>query len=393
MYPEKPPSIHYESLEEDESLLLKCCSTRINDALDRVSDSEEAESDEGSGESLEESMLLKPKSCAFKSAQPMKEDADDWRMILESIRVPSSNLQLIHQEDWETGIMWDEGYCQKVREDHVDNAMDRSGSNEEGGLNTRKEDALCMKERDEFWQTTVESPNDDIAKSNMMWQSSRSIVLEPLCQGKAEIKHFPEARHPQLLRLEALSLNNVARQKAQPDKIAKISSYFKSLNLQSSEIQSGNWLDNILWDEENVSAAKLHRSKVIFNLQDDQMVFEVLEGKDVHHSHAAAMMITPKLRNHGTENGEAHHLGLSSLARFNISNDKYYMNKKNQQQQKSNFKKRTTHGIKVLHSTPSIKLQTMKPKLTKYALLVSTLIICTINFFFVATLTHCFVFM
>lgn len=368
----KPLAGHTESLEEDGLVLLKfgcTMKTTFDEALDDPADSEGVEG----GEDIEDSkdfMQLRQKRYAFESAQPMKEDQGDWHTILERIKpLPSANLQLIHQEDWEEAIVWDEGYSQKVREDRLDNANDNSGSIQEMDVDTREEDAFCMRERDECWQASLEKSNSEVIKSNMMWQVSRPVVLEPLCH-KACPRSTPTTRHPQLLRLESLSVSkevdDVTGVTSQEDIVAKVAGNFQRMNLQCTELLSGSWLDHIIWDDENLLSAKGQNSKVIFNLRDDQMVFEIPEGKNRHHlrAHAAAMLVTPRLRNNGTEGGDAHHLGFSSLARFNISNDKYYMNKKNPQQQKSSLKKRTVHGIKVMHSTPATKLQTMKPKLT-----------------------------
>ena len=68
-----------------------------------------------------------------------------------------------------------------------------------------------------------------------------------------------------------------------------------------------------------------------------------------------------------TSTGEAGDLSsqTASIARFNISNDKYYSNRKLSQQQKSHTKKRSFHGIKVMHFLPAMRLQTMKSKLNK----------------------------
>lgn len=95
------------------------------------------------------------------------------------------------------------------------------------------------------------------------------------------------------------------------------------------------------------------------------MVFEMTDtrGHDIC-LHASAVVLTPRgerlfERGEGTVNASM------PLTRFNISNDKYYTNKKTHQQHKSNAKKRAIHGVKVMHSLPAIKLQTLKPKLSK----------------------------
>jgi hypothetical protein len=107
--------------------------------------------------------------------------------------------------------------------------------------------------------------------------------------------------------------------------------------------------------------------QVIFDLMDPQMVFETSEAR-IGQSiclHAAAVVLTPGGKEGAPDGAEGTISALSST-RFNISNDKFYTNKKTHQQQKSNAKKRAIHGVKVMHSLPAIKLQSMKPKLSKW---------------------------
>lgn len=111
--------------------------------------------------------------------------------------------------------------------------------------------------------------------------------------------------------------------------------------------------------------------QVIFDLMDSQMVFETTEANDGQSIclHAAAVVLTAVGKD-GVSDGAEEAVNTSlPLTRFNISNDKYYTNKKTHQQQKSNAKKRAIHGVKVMHSLPAIKLQSMKPKLSKWVLL------------------------
>ena len=107
--------------------------------------------------------------------------------------------------------------------------------------------------------------------------------------------------------------------------------------------------------------------QVILDLMDPQMVFETSEaniGQTVC-LHAAAVVLTPGGKEGVADGAEGTVNASLTLTRFNISNDKYYTNKKTHQQQKSNAKKRAVTGIKVIHSLPAIKLQSMKPKLSK----------------------------
>jgi len=108
--------------------------------------------------------------------------------------------------------------------------------------------------------------------------------------------------------------------------------------------------------------------QVILDLMDPQMVFETSEAKNGQSIslHAAAVVLTPGGKEGAPDGAEGAVNASLSLTKFNISNDKYYTNKKTHQQQKSNAKKRAIHGVKVMHSLPAIKLQSMKPKLSKW---------------------------
>ncbi|RVX09424.1 Transcription initiation factor TFIID subunit 1 [Vitis vinifera] len=81
--------------------------------------------------------------------------------------------------------------------------------------------------------------------------------------------------------------------------------------------------------------------------------------------HAGAMLITRPVKSSTGDSIELPVHGGPSGGRFNIANDKFYLNRKTSQQLKSHSKKRTAHGVKILHSIPALKLQTMKLKLSK----------------------------
>lgn len=114
--------------------------------------------------------------------------------------------------------------------------------------------------------------------------------------------------------------------------------------------------------------------QIIFDLNDQQMVFEISDTKEGHAAclHAAAVVLTPQGKEGASDGGEGIISASVSFTRFNISNDKYYTNKKTHQQQKSHAKKRAIHGIKVMHSLPAAKLQSMKPKLSKWVFFLLT---------------------
>ncbi|KAG0472054.1 hypothetical protein HPP92_016600 [Vanilla planifolia] len=137
---------------------------------------------------------------------------------------------------------------------------------------------------------------------------------------------------------------------------------FDNLSSLNKDLVNGFWLDNVIWDADQA----ISKPKLILDLQDKQMLFEILDDKQLKDisSRAGAMMVVRSSMSNLGESTDQHNQGLASVARFNISNDKYYSNRKISQQVKSNAKKRGSHGIKNLHSVPALRLQTMKPRLS-----------------------------
>ncbi|GJR38201.1 transcription initiation factor TFIID subunit 1 isoform X1 [Tanacetum coccineum] len=159
--------------------------------------------------------------------------------------------------------------------------------------------------------------------------------------------------HPQLLRLES---------RVETVESGDTIKQFNKVTLRNKDLLDGTWMDRIVWDPQQSVVPK---AKLLLDLQDEQMHFEVLDNKDGEHLqlHAGAMITT---RSAGGDLLEPHgYGGRQSGGKFNISNDKFYSNRKSSQQQlKSHSKKRAGHGVKVLHSIPALKLQTMKIKLS-----------------------------
>ncbi|KAL3694992.1 hypothetical protein R1sor_008643 [Riccia sorocarpa] len=382
-----------EAVEEDEEEVFKACSYRPppGDNLGSVDidkneehrvDDEEEESSAGEEDTPGPSSLLgderskaKGSKCQFFSCQPMKsavidwEEFDKWRQ-----NIPSANFVPIHQQDWEASIVWDkeevqegstgedmqtdEGFPQRVADLHSESDEDTSPRHEISGLIPG-------------WQLRA---SIDPKKAGLA-EWSRPIIIEELSgpqlgSGGAR-RNGSKHRHPQMLRLESVSgaaALNEMEGKAEQDTF-ELGSRLQMLNVacsqRNSELASGYWLDNIMWDSENDQ--KSEKAKVIYDLQDTEMVFEIPDSTlgQMLRLHSAAVVLSPVGgKEGGPEGGEVFVNAASSIARFNISNDKYYANKKNHQQQKSHAKKRAVHGVKVIHSLPAIKLQTMKPKLT-----------------------------
>nr|KYP33535.1 Transcription initiation factor TFIID subunit 1-A [Cajanus cajan] len=137
---------------------------------------------------------------------------------------------------------------------------------------------------------------------------------------------------------------------------------FTKVMSQNRDMMEGSWLDKIIWEELDQPMVK---PKLIFDLQDDQMHFEVLDSKDGTHLrlHAGAMILTRSLKSSSGDSSELLGHGSQYGWRY-VANDKHYSNRKTSQQLKSNSKKRSAHGVKVFHSQPALKLQTMKLKLS-----------------------------
>ncbi|XP_068641331.1 transcription initiation factor TFIID subunit 1 [Aristolochia californica] len=178
-----------------------------------------------------------------------------------------------------------------------------------------------------------------------------------------------ETYHPQMLRLETFSeigdadfLEEKKDKGAQELCKADIIRHLSKLSLRNKDLLDGSWLESIIWD----SAESISKPKLILDLQDERMLFEILDNKAGRQlrSHAAAMIITRSLKPGSGDSFDLPAQGGPPLGRFNISNDKYYSNRKTSQQTKSHAKKRAVLGIKILHSVPALKLQTMKPKLS-----------------------------
>ncbi|XP_011622516.1 transcription initiation factor TFIID subunit 1 isoform X1 [Amborella trichopoda] len=208
---------------------------------------------------------------------------------------------------------------------------------------------------------------------NSLFLQRFPVIVEPFdSNSTVDLMNFPCSErdfHPQILRLEsskkwdALQCSDRQRPNGTDDAWrGDIMKLLSKLSLQNNDLLEGSWLDRILWEPSD----SVPNSKLILNLQDEQMLFEILDNKESEnlYSHAGAMIITHSVKSNSGEVFEASGQGASSVSKFNLSNDKYYSNRKTSPQSKSHAKKRAVHGVKVLHSIPALKLQTMKPKLS-----------------------------
>ncbi|XP_008806233.2 LOW QUALITY PROTEIN: transcription initiation factor TFIID subunit 1 [Phoenix dactylifera] len=337
-------------VEEDEEAFLRSTSQDLstvklfNSAIDDVEGNVKQEIS-GVAEQLKDSCL---------SAQPMKENITiDMFSGQRSPLCP--NFYPLDQQDWEDAINWgnsptaSHGCSESCMLSELDVEVPNDAEFEEGSRcrNTEPDENDCN------------LPGDHILVEPF---GSRNFLDSP-CNQSAE-----KSYHPQLLRLECLSkkdglyseeveAENGTAEVCKGDVLRRLI----KLSLQNKELSEGSWLDQIIWDPDEA----IPKPKLILDLQDDQMLFEVLDNKDGEHlrSHAGAMVITHSSKSSKEDSIDLHSQG-SSASRFNISNDKYYSNRKSSQQAKSHAKKHAFLGIKVMHSVPALKLQTMKPKLS-----------------------------
>ncbi|KAH7847356.1 hypothetical protein Vadar_025175 [Vaccinium darrowii] len=293
-------------------------------------------------------------------AEPMKDDTT-VDLSAEWSSPPSPTFYPLDQQNWEDKIIWNDSPAQS---DNAAESCETTGPGSEDLLKDQTEVEAGLENN----QPDLQIENDE--KDHGFFLCSCSVLVEPL--GSKDIKGlsnqpFCESRyHPQLLRLESRlerpnnvdGREDVTKENHQSDAINR----FSKLTLQNRDMMEGSWLDRIIW-EPHQSIAK---PKLILDLQDEQMLFEVLDDKEGKHLrlHAGAMFITRSVKFNGGDSVEPNGHGGPSGARFNISNDKFYSNRKVSQQLKSHSKKRAAHGVKVLHSIPALKLQTMRPKLS-----------------------------
>ncbi|KAG5548461.1 hypothetical protein RHGRI_013968 [Rhododendron griersonianum] len=291
-------------------------------------------------------------------AEPMKADTTidlsaEWNSPL------SPKFYPLDQLNWEDKIIWNDSPTQS---DNAAESYETAGPDSEDLLSVQPEVGL------ENNQSDLEIEYDE--KDHGSFLRRCSVLVEPF--GSKDIlgltnQSFSETRyHPQLLRLESRlgppsnldGREDVTKENHLSDAIK----HFSKLNVENRDMMEGSWLDRIIWE----SHQSIPKPKLILDLQDEQMLFEVLDNKEGKHLqlHAGAMFVTRSVKSSGGEPTEPNGHGGLSGARFNISNDKFYSNRKVSQQLKSHSKKRAAHGVKVLHSIPALKLQTTRPKLS-----------------------------
>ncbi|CAK9163157.1 unnamed protein product [Ilex paraguariensis] len=359
-------------VEEDEEAFLKGSSQRVScvrwaevtqeDALSLMDDEIESAKIgvvQGPGTIAPEVDEQRKDSCH--SAEPMKEEVafnlSEWNSTL------SPKFYPLDQQDWEDRIIWDNS---PTVSDNATESCEISGLD----LETLADKQTEMEVASQIFRPEFQLEPDE--KDHSSFLHSCPVSLESFGS-----RIFSEATdpissksiyHPQLLRLESrLGMDNHhsdVRKDGATEEILRSDAIrrFNYLALQNRDVLEGSWLNNIIWEPRH----SISKPKLILDLQDEQMLFEILDNKEYKHlrPHAGAMIISRSTKSSGGDSLELHCPGGPSGGRFNIANDKFYSNRKSSQQLKSHSKKRTSHGLKVLHSIPALKLQTMKPKLS-----------------------------
>ncbi|KAJ4958846.1 hypothetical protein NE237_025957 [Protea cynaroides] len=294
------------------------------------------------------------------SAEPMKECAsidlsEEWQLS------SCPKFYPLDQLDWEDGIIWDSSPT--VSPESESNVI--SGPDSEVFSSAETE----LKDKPQILRPKLQKEPDE--RDHSLFLCSCTVLLESFgSRNSSELNDSTFSgrnSHPQLLRLESRlkmddSDNSVGRKDTEELFRGEAMRQFSKISLQNMDMLEGSWLDNIIWQQDE----SIVKPKLILDLQDEQMLFEIFENKDSRHLrfHSGAMLITHSVKSSGGDSFDLQSQGGSSVGRFNISNDKYYSNRKSSQQLKSHSKKRATHGVKVLHSIPALKLQTLKPKLS-----------------------------
>ncbi|KAG6652791.1 hypothetical protein CIPAW_05G030600 [Carya illinoinensis] len=295
------------------------------------------------------------------SAEPMKEGAVGY--VSTGLQSPRySGFYPLDLQDWEEGIIWDSSPL--VSDNSVGSEI--SGHDLEASVVIEAEPETGPPNHGS--EPLVESDENNHRHLHCSFPN----LLEPLGSinsiGHTDIPYLSSRYHPQLLRLESCLevdvLNNAdGRKENFGEEIHRSDGLrrFSKLTSQYRDMLEASWLDKVVWETDR----PVEKPKLILDLQDEQMLFEILDTKDAKHLglHAGAMIITRSIKSRNGDSLEQLGHGGQSGWRY-VANDKHYSNRKTSQKIKSNSKKRTAHGVKVFHSQPALMMQTMKLKLS-----------------------------
>lgn len=293
------------------------------------------------------------------SAEPMKGDFAE-NLSWKDNTLMLANFYPLDQRDWEEEILW--GNSPVTSDNNVESCEISGHELRASGVEVEIESRIqilqpeprnILEEKDQNVFTCCSPVSLDPFGSRDSSGAKTNLISKNLC-------------HPQLLRLEVdsssladgreVDISEKHNQSGQVKRLTKVMS-------QNRDLMDDSWLDKIIW--EGLDRPKT-KPKLIFDLQDNQMHFEVLDNKDGTHLrvHAGAMILSHSLKSSSIDPSELTGHGGQYGWRY-VANDKHYSNRKTSQQLKSNSKKRSAHGVKIFHSQPALKLQTMKLKLSK----------------------------
>jgi transcription initiation factor TFIID subunit 1 len=304
--------------------------------------------------------LLDGKKGTYLTTEPMKEDII-VDLSVETKSPSCSTFYPLDQQDWEEEIFWGNS---PVTSNKSVESCEISGP-DEASINSETEPDTGSR------RILSESQKELDEKEQGLLLHSYSSLLEPYgsrnSSGPPCLTFLENRYHPQLLRLESryeMDDHADGRVENAGVKLHKghAGRHFSKLTSQNRDMLEGSWLDQIIWDPD----IPIRKPKLILDLEDEQMLFEVLDNKDCEHLklRSGAMIVTRPLKSSNGDSVELPSHGGQSGWRY-FANDKHYSNRKTSQQLKSNSKKRTAQGIKIYHSQPALMLQTMKLKLSK----------------------------
>ncbi|CAL8074526.1 unnamed protein product [Prunus armeniaca] len=229
----------------------------------------------------------------------------------------------LDQQDWEDGIVWGNS---PIASDSDVESCEISGPDHEASV---KNDTEL-----------------DNGPQNMLHNSSSS---------NSSLTFSARRCHPRILRLDVDDRADGRRQNAgeklqQSDGVRQL---IRKLASQNRDMLEGSWLDKIIWEPD--SDTPTEKPKLIIDLQDEQMLFEVLDNKDSDHlrQHSMAMMVSRPLK---PNNGDSFELtdNEDQFGWEDVAGDRYYSKRKAAYQPKSNSKKHTARGINVYQSQTAL---------------------------------------
>lgn len=300
--------------------------------------------------------FTKPGRDSCTMGELLKQELEDDK---SSLCQSQSSMEVfpLDQQEWENRIIWE-------------NSPGVSGNSCESFESGIESESLLIQGTNS--ETEQESLNVVNSGEQAQAENNKPVsffvsALESLGSHTTSESTNKSRRHPQLFRLESQwdedhpSENDNTGGKNLKQLKRDTVGRFSRLGLQERDMGDDPWLDSIIWESDK----ELTRSKLIFDLQDEQMVFEIPdngESKDLQ-LHAGSMILSrsSKPKDKRFQEGCGSNYGFQ----FNISNDKFYMNGKSCQQLQANANQFGIHSLRVLHSASAIKLQTMKNKLSK----------------------------